>query len=147
MMRKIFDQLSDGGSQFFFMVFQPPTSEIRSFINTLEIDDKTFLIDLIINFMYEHYENRFIDTIMTVPSHGFIDGLTPDKQIRHVGNIIDKWLLNTDLSSLTKPLKEIVHEFNLNGMYVEPIDASMNGLSLVVEFEAFLTEHCDENSG
>lgn len=147
MMRKIFDRIVDGESKFFFGLFQTPTTEIQSLIDSLEVDESTFLKDLVINFMYESYDNPFIDTIMSVPTSGLLDGISPKRQLEHVGGIINDWLANVDLSELIKPLREIVHEFNLNGMYIEPIDASISGATLLVEFEVFLSEHSDEDNG
>ena len=147
MMRKIFNQIVGGDSQFFFCLFQSNTTEIQSLIDSLDIDESTFLKDLIINFMYESYDNPFIDTIMTVPTSGLLDGISPKRQMEHIGGIINDWMNNVDLSELIGPLREIVHEFNLNGMYIEPIDASINGVTLLVEFEAFLSEHSDEDNG
>lgn len=147
MMRKIFDQIVGGESQFFFALFQSPITEIKSLIDSLEVDESTFLKDLIINFMYEAYDNPFIDTIMSVPTSGLLDGISPKRQLEYIGGIINDWLANVDLSELTNPLREIVHEFNLNGMYIEPIDASISGATLLVEFEAFLSEYSDEDNG
>lgn len=147
MMRKIFDQIVGGESQFFFALFQSPITEIKSLIDSLEVDESTFLKDLIINSTHEAYDNPFIDTIMSVPTSGLLDGISPKRQLEHIGGIINDWLANVDLSELTNPLREIVHEFNLNGMYIEPIDASISGATLLVEFEARLSEHSDEDNG
>lgn len=141
MKKSLISEVKRNGVGYMVLVAQVPYLELRVLLETLEVEGKTFLMDLVYYFLEEGGgDNPFINTIMECPITHSGESTDPFKDEQHTLKILTQWVDHTELSEF----KEIVRSEQViagrEGLSIRPTNAALERNFAVVELEVSTNE-------
>lgn len=125
-------------TSYMYIALPMPIVDIRRMLDNIDISEETFTMD-IIRYIIDPEYGPFTDSLMEVPSHVFVEGISPEEQVEGVLYTLTKWFSNIDFSEVKALIQEIMADAKVSGVDISPV--SVKNLNSCTILEIGLTRN------
>lgn len=126
---------SEGNTPSYLVVILPtPPDAVQRMLDSLEVPEDVFLLDVVRYAMSQVDTNPFIDTLMEIPSHMFDEGVPVGEQIESMRGVLETWFEHSGFEELKTTLSALMEDYVFRGKWMSPRDVRFKDNLVAVEF-------------